>query len=96
MACWKLNETENEDQLQERAQGLEAQQAIPVVSHIEHGPRTSQVDWAGPDDMFDYAMVVTLDNFNAVRAYPAHPLYQKLFGTILYVGSDMREFWLNV
>ena len=48
MVCWALNDPENDDQVRELAAAIEAQREIPGVLTIESGPRTKQVDWAGP------------------------------------------------
>ncbi|WP_176595027.1 MULTISPECIES: Dabb family protein [Sphingobium] len=95
MACWKVNQAGNEEHLRELVDAIEAQVRIPGVLAIEHGPRTAQVDWEGPDKDFGYAMLVTFDGIGAVRAYPSHPLHQQLVGTIYYVGDDIRWFWMD-
>jgi hypothetical protein len=96
MACWTIAEPGNTEQMLELTAALDAQRDIPGVVSAEHGPRTARVDWDGPDKAFDYAMVVTFDSLDAARAYPAHPIHQKLVGTIFWVGSDVREFWLDM
>jgi hypothetical protein len=95
MVCWALNEPGNADQVRELVERIDAQREIPGVLTIESGPRTKQVDWEGPDDAFDYAMVLTFDNFDSVRAYPPHPIHQELVATILRRGSNIRGFWLD-
>lgn len=95
MVCWALNDRENENQIRELTEAIEGQREIPGVLTIDSGPRTKQVDWEGPDDAFDYAMVLTFDNFDSVRAYPSHPIHQKLVATILRLGSDIRGFWID-
>ncbi|MDI9979965.1 MULTISPECIES: Dabb family protein [Rhodococcus] len=95
MVCWALNEPEDEDQVRELTSAIEGQSEIPGVLTIEHGPRTKRVDWEGPDNQFDYAMVLTFDNFDSVRKYPPHPIHQHLVATIQRLGSDIRGFWID-
>lgn len=95
MVCWALNDAENEDHLRAITGAIEGQREIPGVLTIAHGPRTKRVDWEGPDDQFDYAMVLTFDGFDSVRRYPPHPIHQRLVETILRLGSDIRGFWID-
>ena len=95
MVCWALNEPENEDHLTELIAAIEAQEKIPGVLSIKHGLRVKQVDWVGPDDAFNYAMVMQFDTMDNVRAYVPHPIHQKLVGTIVYMGSNIRGFWIS-
>lgn len=95
MVCWALNEPENEDQLREITDAIDGQIGIPGVLSIEHGSRSRQVDWEGPDDQFEYAMVLTFDNFASVREYPPHPIHQHLVATIHRLGSNIRGFWID-
>lgn len=95
MVCWALNDPENEDQVRELTKAIEGQREIPGVLTIESGPRTRKVDWEGPDDAFDYAMVLTFDTFDSVRAYPPHPIHQNLVATIARLGSNIRGFWID-
>lgn len=95
MVCWALNEPSNQEHVLAITKAIENQAGIPGVLTIEHGPRTKRVDWEGPDDQFDYAMVLTFDNFASVRAYPPHPIHQHLVETILRFGSDIRGFWID-
>lgn len=95
MVCWALNEPENEEHLKELVAAIEAQEKIPGVLSIKHGPRARQVDWDGPDKDFDYAMVMQFDTIENGRAYVPHPIHQKLVGTIFYMGSNIRGFWIN-
>ena len=95
---WVLSNPENEDQMRELVEALEAQRDIPGVMTVKHGPRTKQVDWEGPDKDFDYGMVLTFDNFDSARAYVPHAIHQTLVATILRLGSnvsDIRGFWID-
>jgi hypothetical protein len=95
MACWKLNDGSNAEHLHELTEAIVAQCRIPGVVTVEHGPRTGKVDWEGPDKDFEYAMIVKFADLKSVRAYPSHPLHQHLVGTIMYVGDDIRWFWID-
>jgi predicted NAD/FAD-binding protein len=96
MACWALNEPANREHLRELADAIEAQSRIPGVVSVNHGPRTAQVDWEGPDKAFDYAMLVSFTDIASARAYPSHPLHQQLVGSIYYVGDGkIRWFWMD-
>jgi hypothetical protein len=94
--CWALHEPDNAEAVRRLAAAVAAQKDIPGVLSIEHGPRTYEVDWEGPNDDFDYAMSLTFDTFDAVRDYPPHPIHQELVALILELGSDIRGFWLDV
>lgn len=93
--CWSLSDPENEEEMRELAEAIARQRDIPGVITVDAGPRTTKVDWEGPDDSFDYAMSLTLDSFDSVRAYPPHPIHQDLVATILRLGSNIRGFWFN-
>ena len=94
--CWCLRDPGNEEQLRELAEAIDRQRIIPGVIAIDAGPRTTRVDWEGPEDSFDYAMSLTFDSFDSVRAYPPHPIHQDLVATILRLGSDIRGFWVDL
>lgn len=95
---WVMSDPNNEEQMRELVEALEAQRDIPGVITVEHGPKTSQVDWGGPEKNFDYGMVLSFDNFDSARAYVPHPIHQKLVEVILRFGSevsDVRGFWID-
>ena len=93
--CWSLSEAGNEEHVREVAEAIARQRDIPGVIAIEAGPRTTRVDWPGPDDAFDYAMTLTFDSFDSVRAYPPHPIHQDLVATIQRLGCHIRGFWFD-
>jgi hypothetical protein len=94
--CWALRDPDDADEVRRIADAVAAQKDIPGVLSIDHGPRTRQVDWEGPSTDFDYAMSLTFDTFDSVRAYPPHPIHAKLVALILELGSDIRGHWFDV
>ncbi|WP_033295897.1 Dabb family protein [Amycolatopsis jejuensis] len=94
--CWSLNNPGNEQEVRELSAAIARQRDIPGVLSIQDGPRTRQVDWEGPEDSFDYAMTLTFDTFDSVRAYPPHPIHQDLVALILRIGSDIKGFWIDL
>nr|WP_255325573.1 Dabb family protein [Sphingobium sp. 15-1] len=95
---WVLSDPSHVEKMGELVAAVEAQREIPGVLSVKHGPRTSEVDWEGPDKAFDYGMVLTFDNFDSARAYVPHPIHQTLVSTILRLGSevsDIRGFWID-
>lgn len=95
MVCWALDDPDDEGKVRELVRAIDKQRQIPGVLTLEHGPRSRQVDWEGPDDAFDHAMVLTFDTFASVRAYPPHSIHQELVETILRLGSGIRGFWID-
>jgi hypothetical protein len=89
--CWALREPDDGEHVRELVDAIARQRDIPGVLSVEFGPRTTQVDWEGPDA----AMTLTFDSFDAVRAYPPHAIHQALVATILRLGSDIRGFWFD-
>ena len=94
--CWSMNDPTNEEVVRAFSAAIGRQRDIPGVLTIEDGPRTTQVDWEGPEDSFDYAMSMTFDNFDSVRAYPPHPIHQDLVTLILENGSNIKGYWMDV
>jgi len=94
-AYWTLNDPQNADVMRELIDAIEAQRNIPGVLSLEHGPRTLKVDWEGPQDSFDYGMVLAFDNFDSARAYVPHPIHQKLVAIVVRTGSDIRGYWID-
>src|SRR5438552_7954402 len=93
--CWSLRDPENEEDVREVAEAIARQRDIPGVMTVEAGPRVTKCDWEGPEKWFDYAMTLTFDSFESVRAYPPHPIHQDLVATILRLGSDIHGFWFD-
>lgn len=93
--CWSLNDPHNDEEIRELAEALERQRDIPGVLTVESGPRTSQVDWEGPERSFDYAMTLTFDNFESARAYPPHPIHMALVEKVLSIGSNIHGYWFD-
>lgn len=94
--CWSLNDPRDEKGIRAISEAIARQRDIPGVLSIQAGRRTAQVDWAGPEDSFDYAMSLTFDNFDSVRAYPPHPIHQALVSLILELGSNITGFWMDL
>lgn len=94
--CWALNDPDDAGAVREIADAVAAQKDIPGVLSIDHGSRVYAVDWEGPQRDFDYAMSLTFDSFESVRAYPPHPIHEKLVALILERGSNIRGHWFDV
>lgn len=94
--CWALRDPDDAAEVQKLADAVAAQKDIPGVLTIDHGPRTPQVDWEGPQYDFDYAMSLTFDNFDSARAYPPHPIHMALVELIVEIGSDIRGYWFDL
>ena len=93
---WSLNDPDNEEEIRGLSEAVARQREISGILTIQDGPRAKQVDWEGPEDWFDYAMTLTFDNFDSVRAYHRHPIHQDLVALILELGSDIKGFWINL
>lgn len=93
---WDLNDTSAEEATRELEEAIRAQRDIPGVLTIDYGPRPRQVDWEGPSRDFDYAMSLTLDTFENVRAYVPHPIHDALVELIYCIGSNIRGAWIDV
>jgi hypothetical protein len=91
---WWLKESASLDHIRELEAAIEELSAIPGVLEVRFGPKAS-TDWEGPDDTFDYGLIVSFDSLDAVRGYMPHPLHLKAIQVSEKVGERFHAFYFK-
>lgn len=91
---WWLKQPANPDHISELGAAIEKLSAIPGVLEVRFGPKAG-TDWKGPDDTFDYGLIVSFESLDAVRGYMTHPLHLKAIQVSEKVSGRFHAFYFK-